>query len=100
MEHRDETTSLISIGKVRDTDVYDTDGNHLGRIEDILIEKTSGAVACAVVTFGGLLGIGGTFHQVPWHGLTYDTRQGGYVLGIPLSQADDAPAFTSAVAVV
>ena len=99
MEHKDETASLISIGKVSGTDVYDTDGNHLGKVEDVMIEKTTGKIACAVVTFGGLLGIGGTFHQVPWHGLVYDARQGGYVLGIPLTQSNGESAFSPYVAV-
>ncbi len=100
MEHRDETTSLISVGKVSGTNVYDTEGNHLGEVEDVLIEKTTGVIACAVVTVGGLLGIGGTFQQVPWNALTYDTRQGGYVVGVPLGrpEAEGEAAFAPPVA--
>lgn len=99
MDHRDETTSLISVGKVRRTDVYETEGTHLGRVEDVLIEKTSGLIVCAVITLGGVLGIGGTYQQVPWHALTYDTRQGGYVVGIPLGTADGDDAMVAPIAV-
>lgn len=94
MEHRDETTSLISIGKVKNTDVYDTEGNHLGVVDDVLIDKRTGVITGAIVTFGSVLGLGGDERQVPWNSLKYDTRQGGYVLGVPLRQPDGAPAFS------
>ncbi len=100
MDAPDETTSLIAVGKVSGTDVYDTDGVHLGVVHDVLIEKSSGLIACAVVTFGGMLGIGADYHQVPWHSLKYDTRQGGYVLGVPLTQANGDLAFASYAAAV
>lgn len=87
----DETSRLISAGKVEGTDVYNTDGDHLGQIEKILIDKPSGKVAYAVMSFGGFLGIGEKYHPLPWPALKYDTRQGGYVVGIPKATLEDAP---------
>ncbi|MCP5979000.1 hypothetical protein NL364_31370, partial [Klebsiella pneumoniae] len=45
----------------------------------------------AILAIGSILGMGGEHQPVPWHSLKYDTRQKGYVLGIPLAQMQDAP---------
>ncbi|MGU3496469.1 PRC-barrel domain-containing protein [Xanthobacteraceae bacterium A53D] len=100
MEHKDETTSLIAIGKVKNTDVYDTDGEHLGVVDDVIIDKRTGQIAAAVVKFGTVLGLGGDTHQVPWNSLKYDTLQGGYVLGVPVRKEDGAPAFSPYMAAI
>jgi hypothetical protein len=42
-----------------------------------MIEKPSGTVAYAVMSFGGFLGLGEEEHTVPWNKLTYDTSLGG-----------------------
>ncbi|GGF76328.1 hypothetical protein GCM10007301_40340 [Azorhizobium oxalatiphilum] len=100
MEHKDETTSLIAIGKVKGTDVYDTEGKHLGVVHDVMIDKRSGLITAAIITFGSVLGLGGDHHRVPWNSLKYDTRQGGYVLGVPLRTEDGEPAFSPYMAAV
>jgi sporulation protein YlmC with PRC-barrel domain len=53
---RDETSTLISADKVEGTSVMNTAGEKLGSIEDIMIDKRSGRVAYAVMSFGGFLG--------------------------------------------
>ena len=93
METRDETVSLISAGKVQGTNVYNTDGNSLGEVYDVMIDKVSGKVAYAIMSFGGFLGVGERYHPLPWNNLKYDTRQGGYVVGLTLQQLEGAPTF-------
>jgi PRC-barrel domain len=51
MENRDETVSLISAGKVQGTNVYNTDGDTLGEVYDVMIDKVSGKVAYAIMSF-------------------------------------------------
>lgn len=93
MEKRDETTSLISASKVQGTDVYNTQGESLGEINDVMIDKRSGKIAYAVMSFGGFLGMGERYHPLPWNTLKYDTRQGGYVVGLTKEQLEGAPTF-------
>lgn len=93
MELEDETTSLISAGKVTGTNVYNTSGDLLGEIHDVMIDKLSGRIAYAVMSFGGFLGLGEQYHPLPWATLKYDTRQGGYVVGITQEQLKGAPAL-------
>jgi len=77
---------LISADRVNGTDVVSKSGEKLGKIEDVAIEKVSGDVAYAILSFGGVLGIGARFHPVPWKLLTYDTDKRAYV--IPMSKGD------------
>jgi PRC-barrel domain len=93
MENRDETPSLISAGKVQGTNVYNTNGDSLGEVYDVMIDKLSGKVAYAIMSFGGFLGIGERYHPLPWNTLKYDTRQGGYVVGLTRQQLEGAPTF-------
>src|SRR4051794_36640331 len=76
MEHREETTTLISAEKVSGTDVYNTAGDSLGEVHDVMIDKVSGRVTYAVMSFGGFLGIGQKYHPLPWSSLVYDTDKG------------------------
>jgi hypothetical protein len=73
----DETSTLISSDKVEGTAVYNREGEKLGSIHTLMIDKMSGKVAYAVMSFGGFLGIGDRYHPLPWNVLDYETSQGG-----------------------
>ena len=85
---------LISSRRVEGTAVYDRDGRRLGTIHSVMIGKRSGQVAYAVLSFGGLLGIGSHVHPVPWDLLTYDVDRDGYVVAITREQLEKAPTMT------
>jgi hypothetical protein len=91
----DETSTLISSDKVEGTAVYNREGEKLGSIHTVMIDKVSGKVAYAVMSFGGFLGIGDRYHPLPWNVLSYDTRQGGYVVALDRSMLEGAPTFGS-----
>jgi PRC-barrel domain len=59
-----------------------------------MIEKLSGQLAYAVMSFGGFLGIGTEEHAIPWNKLTYDTNLGGYRTDITEQQLRGAPGFS------
>ena len=89
----DESSSLISSDKVEGTAVYDRRGEKLGSIHSVMIDKISGKVAYAVMSFGGFLGMGDSYHPLPWHVLTYDTGQGGYVVDLDRNKLEGAPTY-------
>jgi PRC-barrel domain len=91
----DETDRLISSEKVESTAVYDRRGERLGTVHHLMIDKYTGQVAYAVMSFGGFLGIGESYHPLPWKLLTYDTRVGGYVVDLNRSRLEGAPHYTS-----
>lgn len=87
----DETDRLIASNKVEGTRVYDRRGNRLGTIENFMVDKRSGKVEYAVLSFGGFLGLGGRHYPIPWDQLTYDDRQGGYVSDLSERDLERAP---------
>ena len=88
-----ETASLIGSDKVEGTAVYGAGDTKIGSIERVMIDKMSGKVSYAVLSFGGFLGIGDDHYPLPWQSLKYDTRLGGYVVGITADQLQGAPKY-------
>ena len=84
---------LIESDRVEGTTVYDPDGTNIGSIKRLMIEKISGKVAYAVMSFGGFLGVGEDEHTIPWNKLDYDTSLGGYRTDITEEQLRAAPTF-------
>lgn len=89
----DETSMLISANKVDGTNVMNPAGEKLGSIEDVMIDKRSGKVAYAVMSFGGFLGIGDRHHPLPWSMLKYDTNLNGYVVNLDKRTLESAPTY-------
>jgi len=83
----------IEASRVNGTRVYNTDGDSLGHIYDVVIGKRDGKVKYAIMSFGGFLGIGEDYHPLPWEVLKYDERQGGYVVGLTVDQLNGAPRY-------
>jgi PRC-barrel domain len=88
-----ETAGLIGSDKVEGTTVYDAKGEKMGSIERVMINKRSGQVAYAVLSFGGILGIGSDYYPIPWSSLKYDTSLGGYRLDITEERLQGAPKY-------
>jgi hypothetical protein len=89
----DETLSLIGSDKVEGTKVKRPNGEHLGEIRRLMIGKTTGKVAYAVMNFGGILSLGEGSYPVPWEKLTYNPELDAYELDISDSQLHNAPKF-------
>jgi sporulation protein YlmC with PRC-barrel domain len=89
----DETHALIASNKVEGTEVYNRQGEHLGEVYNFMVNKRSGQVEYAVLSFGGFLGIGDSYYPLPWKALTYDTSQGGYVVDLDKSKLEGAPSY-------
>jgi len=91
----DETRNLIAADKVTGTAVYNRQGDKLGSVYDLMLNKSTGQVAYAVMSFGGFLGMGESYHPLPWRALTYDARQDGYVVDIDRRRLEGAPNYTA-----
>jgi hypothetical protein len=88
---------VIQSDRVEGTAVYDQKGTRIGSIKRLIIEKVSGKVVSAEVTFGGFFGLGEHHYPLPWEKLRYDIKLGGYrtdvtaeeVRGDPVLYGDD-----------
>jgi len=88
-----ETYDLIASDKVEGTAVRRPNGDSIGQIERLMIDKRSGHVAYAVMRFGGFLGIGSDFFPIPWSALTYNEELDAYELDIPDDRLRVAPHY-------
>src|SRR3569623_1555356 len=85
------TSCLIGSDRVQGTAVFDADGQKIGAIECVMIEKVSGRVSFAVLSFGGFLGIGDAHYPLPWPALKYNVELGGYQIMIPVEKLKAGP---------
>src|SRR6478735_7256068 len=86
-----ETSNLIGSDKVEGTPVYRTNGDEVGQIERVMIDKLSGKVAYAVMSFGGFLGMGNNYYPLPWSVLTYNPDLDGYEVNLTEQLLKNAP---------
>jgi len=96
MEQRTPASSehpFIESDRVEGTAVYDVQGEHVGTIKHLIIEKVSGQVIYVMISFGGFLGSGEGTHTIPWGKLKYDTKARGYRTDISKSELQEAPGF-------
>lgn len=91
MNDMSHTSSLVSSSDVNGTEVYGSDGTKIGEIDHLVIDKNSGNITYAVMSFGGFLGMGEDHHPIPWQKLFYDVGKEGYVTDITEEQLKGAP---------
>ena len=86
------TRPLIS-AKVDDTSVYDSKGHKLGTVHSFHIDRYQGRVEYAVLSIGGLLGLGQSYHPVPFALLQVNQQKGGYTVTIGKALLDGGPSY-------
>jgi len=84
---------LILSSRVNGTAVFNRAGERIGHVDDLSIEKLSGKVVYAILSFGGFLGIGEKFHPIPWSLLDYEPERGGYVVPLDKAELTAAPYY-------
>lgn len=88
-----ETHDLIASDMVVGTNVYDIQRNHIGSVERLILEKRSGRVSYAILSFGGFLGIGHDHYPLPWRKLDYDESLNGFRVDVTREQVEGAPRY-------
>lgn len=88
--------TLIAADKVEGTDVYNLQGEKLGTVDDIMLDKVTGKAIYAIMSFGGFLGMGEKYHPLPWSTLKYDPGKEGYVVDLDKELLEGAPTYDMA----
>jgi len=86
-------TTAILASKVKGTSVYNSSGDKIGTVEDVVLDKQSNQIMFAALGFGGVLGMGEKYFPVPWSMLNYDEDKGGYVVPLSKDRLESAPAY-------
>jgi PRC-barrel domain len=84
---------LMGADTLLGNDVYNKDGEDLGDIKEFMIDMDSGKVAYAVLSYGGVLGMGDKLFAVPWPALKLDTANKRFTLNVQKDTLKDAPGF-------
>jgi sporulation protein YlmC with PRC-barrel domain len=73
--------------------VVNLTGDDIGRIEELMIDVISGRVAYCVLSFGGLLGLGGKLFAMPWSAITVDESKRRFLVNVSKDQLEKVPGF-------
>ncbi len=85
-----DNTGFMRANKIRGEKVYNRENEHIGKIEDIMIDLADGRIAYAVILHGGLLGIGSKHIPIPWQAFSLAERGDAFVVDIPKEALDKA----------
>ncbi len=85
--------ALVGANTLLGNEVCNNEGESLGDIKEFMVDMATGKVAYAVLSFGGLLGLGDKLFAVPWAALTLDTFNKCFTLNVAKEALTDAPGF-------
>lgn len=85
--------ALMGAGTLIGDDVYNRQEEDLGDIKEIMLDMRTGKIAYAVLSFGGILGMGEKLFAVPWQSLTLDTTNERFILDVEKARLESAPGF-------
>ena len=94
--YKDEVSGgayVMSADTLQGDKVVNPQGEDLGDIEAIMLDVLNGRIAYAVLSFGGLLGMGDKLFAIPWDALKLDAEEQRFVLDIDKERLDEAPGF-------
>jgi len=84
---------IMAASTLEGDEVVNTLGESLGKIKEIMIDVPRGHVAYAVLSSGGLMGIGDRLFAIPWGALTLDIERKCFILDVDAEQIKAAPGF-------
>jgi len=87
-----QTHALHRASKIIGANVMDAQGKKVGDIKDVVLDQSRGQIAYAVVSFGGLMGVGSKYFAVPWKSLQ-TSAENNYVLNVDKDTLKRAPGF-------
>lgn len=79
--------------KIIGTDVKNPSGDNLGGIKDLVLDPINGNIVYAVVSYGGVLGMGSKLFAIPWSVLRWSQDKDYYVLDMDKETLKKAPGF-------
>jgi len=92
---------ILRSGDIVGLSVQNKAGEHLGKIDDLVIDMKSGDVRYAALSFGGVAGIGSKLFAVPWQAMTFVLGEPNkpnsrhFVFDVTKDQLENSPSFDS-----
>jgi sporulation protein YlmC with PRC-barrel domain len=97
VEHAKESNESMQqvsrASKIIGVHVTNANGDNLGDVKELVLDPDSGQVVYAVVSFGGVLGVGDKLFAVPWKALHWTRDKGYYAINVDKATLKKAPGF-------
>jgi len=84
---------LLTATTITGDEVFNLQNEHLGKIQDIMLDVTEGKIRYAVLSSGGFMGMGDHLFAVPWRVLTLDKENHRFLLDVDLDRLKKVPGF-------
>lgn len=85
--------NVVKVSEIIDVKVKNLTDEALGKIAELVIDKTSGKINYLVLEFGGFLGFGNKLFAIPWHAFSYSASDDCFVINIEKERLKNAPGF-------
>lgn len=89
----DHSNEVVKTADVIGKSVIGVDNDKLGKIEEIVIDKVSGQVRYAVLSFGGFMGMGSDFYALPWAMFDYQDDEDAFKINVSKEKLKSATGF-------
>lgn len=86
-------TRVLSASTMIGDKVINAKGENLGDIKELMIDLESGRVAYAVLSFGGVLGMGDKLFAIPFKALSLRPDHDNFMLDVDKDRLKNAPGF-------
>lgn len=73
--------------------VFNPEGEHLGEVEDVILDLTNQKIAFGILSFGGIFGLGETKYAIPWGMLDYEEDGEKFILDVDKEKLLEAESF-------
>ncbi|MBA3537437.1 MAG: PRC-barrel domain-containing protein [Tatlockia sp.] len=87
------TQQIVNSEDVVGVEVENTQGENLGKIEALMVDKSSGKVAYVVLSFGGFLGMGDKLFAMPWHIFSFNPEREKFIISLSKEKLQNSPGF-------
>ena len=84
---------VLSASTLMKDKVYNYQSENIGRIEDFMLDLERGCISYAVLSFGGVMGMGDKLFAVPWKALAVDTENKAFRMDVDRERLENAPGF-------
>lgn len=91
--HPNVPLKFLTASSIMGDKVHNDAGEHVGKIEDIMIDVTTGKIEYVVIAFGGFLTINEKYFAIPFRLLKVDPVKKAFIFNQPKEALEKAPGF-------
>ena len=91
--HPNRPLKFLTATSVIGDKVHNDKDEHMGTIEDVMLDINSGKVEYVVIKFGGFLTINEKYFAIPWKLLKIDPAKKAFILNQSKEMLEKAPGF-------